>query len=92
MRTTKPSVCMRTTKPSVYHTGCPRRKFPWSVCSRVQAQQQLSKRSVHHVHDHTSLAVTEGSKMRSHMHITGCWSIRHTLRARKYISTNMHAT
>ena len=43
-----------------------------------------------HVHDHISLPVTEGSKMRSNMPITGCWPIRHTLRARKYTTRQIH--
>jgi hypothetical protein len=30
--------------------------------------------------------------LRSHMHITGYWTIRHTLRARKHNSTDMHDT
>ena len=43
-------------------------------------------------HDHISLPVTEGSKMRSNMPITGYWPIRHTLRARKHNSTDIDDT
>ena len=45
-----------------------------------------------HAHDHISLPVTEDSKMRSNMHITGYWTIRHTLRARKHNSTDIDDT
>ena len=60
------------------------------VRARTRSNSFLNARyTTYTTTSHFLSAVTEDSKMRSHMHITGYCAIRHTLRARKKISTNI---